>query len=491
MYFKIGIMKNCTALLFSFLISINLFSQAQEATLLGQWKDTTLTPTRAFNNPYNEVWGVAVNGREFAVVGTTFGTHFVDVTDPNNPTEVVRIKGKDDGEALIHRDFHDYNGYLYAVADEGFSSLQIMDITTLPDSVTVVYDSDDLLTQAHNIFIDTATARLYSFASFSTNLPMANGVMIFDISTPDDPKYLGSYNQFAGLSPSHVHDGYVRNNIAFLNCEREGLAIVDYTDPANPKTIGDLPSNAYQQSGYNHSGWANDDGSYYYMMDETWGTDIKAVDLSDPEDLQVSTYFDAGNSAPSSIPHNALVACNYLYTSYYYDGLQVYDISDPKNPERVLFYDTSKLPDERGYAGAWGVYPHLPSGNILITDMQEGLIVLEAIDSGCDPNANLQDLFRGSSSNDEIFSTSSLEIFPNPLSGNELSITWSGLEVQEGTQVLLTNLQGKTIEAWELNLIPNQTNNLRLSSPQLKNGIYFLNIQNGQSSFSKKIVINN
>lgn len=484
-------MKNYLALLLGMCVAFNLFSQAEEATLLGNWKDTTLTPTRAFNNPYNEVWGVAVNGREFAVVGTTFGTHFIDVTDPLNPTEVVRIEGKDTGEALIHRDFHDYNGYLYAVADEGFSSLQILDITTLPDSVTVVYDSDDLITQAHNIFIDTANAKLYTFAGFSTSLPMASGVMIFDISTPDQPVHLGSYNQFAGLSPSHVHDGYIRNNIAFLNCERFGLAIVDYSDPDNPEAIGSLPSNAYQQSGYNHSGWANDDGSYYYMLDETWGTDIKAVNLSDRNDLEVSTYFDAGNPATTSIPHNALVGCNYLYTSYYYDGLQVYDISDPKNPERVLYYDTSELPDERGYAGAWGVYPHLPSGNILITDMQEGLFVLEAIDSGCDPNANLQDLFAGTTSNKEIFSTNSIDIFPNPLSGNELSITWKGQTIQEEIQISLTNLQGKIMERWEVNFGTNQTINLEFNSAQNTNGIYFLNIRSGHSVTTRKIVINN
>ena len=34
----------------------------------------------------------------------------------------------------------DYNGYLYAVCDENASSLQIMDLSYLPDSVHLVYD---------------------------------------------------------------------------------------------------------------------------------------------------------------------------------------------------------------------------------------------------------------------------------------------------------------------------------------------------------------
>ena len=61
------------------------------------------------------------------------------------------------GGGVIHRDYHDFSGYLYIVCDEGSSStLQIIDITNLPNSVNTVYDSDILFTRAHNIFIDTA-----------------------------------------------------------------------------------------------------------------------------------------------------------------------------------------------------------------------------------------------------------------------------------------------------------------------------------------------
>ena len=49
--------------------------------------------------------------------------------------------GRAVGPEIIHRDYHDYQGYLYAVSDEGAASLQIIDISTLPDSASVVYDS--------------------------------------------------------------------------------------------------------------------------------------------------------------------------------------------------------------------------------------------------------------------------------------------------------------------------------------------------------------
>jgi hypothetical protein len=45
----------------------------------------------------------------------------------------------------------------------------------------------------------------------------------------------------------------------------------------------------------------------------------------------------------------------------------------------VAYYDTYLGPDAAFYAGAWGVNPNLPSGNILISDIQSGLWVFGAL----------------------------------------------------------------------------------------------------------------
>ncbi|HFC00302.1 MAG TPA: hypothetical protein ENJ53_05810, partial [Phaeodactylibacter sp.] len=119
-------------------LNLSLFAQ-QEATLLGTWDDPNIPPSFAYDNTYNEVWGLAVNNKEIAVIGSTLGTHFIDVTDPSNPIELTNafVQGAVYGGGIVHRDFHDYNGYLYAVCDEGPSTLQIIDISNLPDSTTV------------------------------------------------------------------------------------------------------------------------------------------------------------------------------------------------------------------------------------------------------------------------------------------------------------------------------------------------------------------
>ena len=108
-----------------------------------------------YDNTYNECWGLLVNNREFAVIGSTAGTHFFDITDPQNSLQVAFVAGAYTGGGVIHRDYHDFSGYLYIVCDEGSSStLQIVDITNLPNSVNTVYDSNELF-QNPTIFLLT------------------------------------------------------------------------------------------------------------------------------------------------------------------------------------------------------------------------------------------------------------------------------------------------------------------------------------------------
>jgi len=153
-----------TLLLFLFVLPFLLKAQPTQLNLLGTWSDPSLPETSSFFGAYNEIWGLAVNDHEIAVIGSTMGTHFIDVTDPTNPIELTNafVQGAAAGPDLVHRDYHDYQGFMYAVADENSNStLQIIDIRNLPESTTVVYDNNDFFTRSHNVFIDSTQARLY------------------------------------------------------------------------------------------------------------------------------------------------------------------------------------------------------------------------------------------------------------------------------------------------------------------------------------------
>ncbi|MEN0048316.1 MAG: choice-of-anchor B family protein [Bacteroidota bacterium] len=463
--------------LFAFLLfTHNFFAQdtPQQLELLGHWKDSTLTGSFAFNNTYNEVWGIEKNGHEYAIVGSTKGTHFIDVTNTDSLFEAFFIKGNDSGGRIIHRDYHDSGDYLYAVADEGNSTLQVIDISALPEEIEVIYNSANLFARAHNIFIDESQQHLYTFATSGGGL--FSPIRIYDISQSPTIELMAAYGAFGGVAISHVHDGYVQDNIAYLNCGNDGFFVIDFTDVLDPVVLEYLSSSSYPEAGYNHSGWLGSDCNHYYMADENWGRAMKVVDLTTRGEAEVISLFDAESDSPFSIPHNQIVACDYLYASYYYDGLQVYDISDPKNPLRVAHYATSKMSHRNNYEGAWGVYPFLPSGNILVSDMQEGLFVLKGMEDNCDATASSIVCANTTTSTKENFTQNEINIYPQPAS-TTLHVNLPQSATVNSFQ--LFNIQGKLMQTWQLDT---KTRKVELDlSTALPNGVYNLVLNNNQA----------
>lgn len=340
---------------------VSTFTYAQESlnvNVLFHWDDQTIPAEPIYNLNYNEVWGVAINEREYAIIGSTIGTHIFDVTDPINSTQVEFIPGA--SGQVIHRDFHDYQGYLYIVCDEGPGTLQIANLNQLPDSATVVYDSNNLFSRTHNIFIDTLNGVLYN---------TDGGV--YSLENPEDPIEIVDLN--IGSLFDHGHDLYVRNDTAFWHSGPTGLHIYDFSvDMENPTFLG-----SFSLGEYNHSGWLNNEGNIYVFAEETFNTDVQICDVSDLANINIISSVNSGGGS-NSIPHNVIIKDDYLYISYYHDGLYIFDISDPVNPSLFGFYDTEPGPSiPYSWHGAWGVYPFLPSGNILVSDTRHGLFIMD------------------------------------------------------------------------------------------------------------------
>jgi len=409
--------------------------------LLFQWDDSTLVGSNAYDNTYNEIWGLNINGREIAVIGSTAGTHFFDVTEPALSSQIAFIAGAYTGPGVIHRDYHDIEGYLYIVCDEGSTStLQIVDITNLPNSVNTVYDSNSLLNKVHNIFIDTATTKLYACAT-------GEAMEVFSLTDPQNPSLIYTYNNVG-----HVHDAYVKNDTAFLNCGNDGLRIMDFT---MVNTLGDNPNElasfiSYPDAGYNHSGWLSDDGTIYAMQDENHGYDIKILDVSDYTNISVLSTFNSGVDV-NSMAHNGIIKDNLLYVAYYHDGLRVFDISDPFNPNEVNSYDTYAPNNHASYKGAWGVYPYLNSGNILVSDMQSGLYVIELNTNSTSVKQELDNTF----------------IYPNPISSTFKIYHTAATEIE------IYDIAGKMILTKKID-----TNSNTIYRNRITNGLYIYKIYN-------------
>lgn len=390
------------------MLPVILFAQATKLKLLGHWRDPALKGSAQYDNTFNEAYGFVANGHEYGIIGSTFGTHIIDVTDPEHPYERMRIPGGTSSTEVIHRDFRYYKCHIYGVCDEGGgSTLQIIDVSRLPDTAILVYNKNDLFTRVHNIFIDESKARLYTSSEKGVTGYYALG--LYDIRQPENPVYIGHYSVFGNITANHVHDCFVRNDTAYLNCGYDGMAIMDFSDAKNPKPLFTLKPNEYNYSGYNHSGWLTPDGKTYVMADETHGLPLKVFDLTDFSHAKVVSYLSVYGDSAKAIPHNPLLSCHYAYVAYYYDGLQVYDISNAKSPQLKYYYPTSTEVNYLNYKGAWGTYPFLPSGNIIVADMQNGMFIIEGPEKVCNP-ANIC-----STTATSVYSEhTSLALTPNP-----------------------------------------------------------------------------
>lgn len=452
-------MKRILLILLSSLFSFAIIAQdSLNISLIYQWSDSTIPPTSAFNNPYNEVWGYATDDAEYGIIGSTMGTHFLDLSDPSNITEVVFVEGAVTGSGIIHRDFHDYGGYLYAVCDEGASTLQVMDLSYLPDSVPVVYDSNALIKKSHNIFIDESMAKLYA-CGVSPVSGASIGVRIISLEDPENPTLLDDM-----LIGSGVHDIFVRNDTAYINRGGSGLEVYDLFDPSNPDLLGSLID--YEGQGYNHAGYLTDDGNTYVLADETHGSPVKILDVSDLSDIELVASMSS-EVATNSIPHNVLIKDDIVYVSYYYDGVYVWDISDPLNPILLGFYDTSEIPNGNSYQGCWGVYPLLPSGMILASDMQEGLFILEM-----DQTTGINDV-----SNVDFDFT----IFPNPAQ-SQFYVSFDN-PTQKEVQINIYSISGSLVLSQSISMSTSL-----IGTDNLQKGIYFVELQ-GNTSVTKKLII--
>ncbi|MEP7196411.1 MAG: choice-of-anchor B family protein [Saprospiraceae bacterium] len=459
-----------------FLIPLFGITQATKLKLLGHWRDPLLQGSAQYDNTFNEAYGFTVNDHEYAVIGSTFGTHIIDITDPTKPTERMRIKGGTSDVSVIHRDFRYYDCHLYAVCDEGEkSSLQIIDVSRLPDTAVVVYDKNELFYRSHNIFIDETKARLYTCSEKGTSGFFALG--LYDISNPELPIFLNHYNTFGDIQTNHIHDCFVRNDTAYLNGGYGGLAIMDFANYKDPKVLYTLKPNEYAYSGYNHSGWLTPDGKTYVMADETHGALLKVFDLSDFSKIKIVSYLGIYGDSSKAIPHNPLISCKYAYVSYYYDGLQVYDISNPKVPLLKYYYPTSTEVNYLNYKGAWGTFPFMPSGNIIVADMQNGMFIVEGPEKVCKP----ENVCIVTNTKNEIKST--LQITPNPFT--DAFKVQSEKPIEE---INVLNLQGKVI--YQKNHL-NQTEIVIQIDPNVSEFLFLQGkYQDGEHFYKKLVKVN-
>lgn len=317
----------------------------------------------------SNIWGYAADSMEYALVGHEGGMTVVDVTDPANPASLFTAPGPNS----IWREVRTRGTYAF-VTTEGGGGLQIVNLAYLPDSIQYYNWTGDSviagqLNSIHALQVDGNY--LYLYGSNISNAQYNGHPLIIDVTDPWDPHYAGQFIFPGSGTVSYVHDGVVRNDTGYFGHIYDGFfSVVNLADKSNPVLLAsqNTPSN------FTHNTWLSDNSNVLFTTDEVDNSFLTAYDVSDPFNIKELDKIQQ-NPGMNSVVHNTYVRNDYAVTSWYKEGVVIVDGSRPENLVITGYYDTSPLAGA-GMDGDWGVYAYLPSGNLLVSDMQEGMYVL-------------------------------------------------------------------------------------------------------------------
>jgi len=333
----------------------------------------------------NDIWGWfdAVSGNEYALMGMTNGTAFIDITDPVAPVYLGILPTATVNS--VWRDIKVYQDYAYIVADDaGAHGMQVFDLTrlrgvTLSQTFTadIVYSD---FTFAHNIAINEDTGFAYAVGTNTCG----SGLHMIDITTPSNPLFAGCYSPLAGTTHDTQCVNYQGPDPDHLNeeiCISSNLdhaEIVNVTMKSSPVQISTM---VQPEIGYAHQGWLTEDHRFFLLSDEDDEFTLNVptrTHVFDVSDLDIPVYVYAYEGSSTAIDHNRYVLGNRVFEANYTSGLRVVEFNNLASQDlvEIAFFDTFPDSDVAELSGAWSVYPYLPSGNIIVSDRSLGLFIL-------------------------------------------------------------------------------------------------------------------
>jgi len=363
------------------------------------------------------VTGAATGAARTKRVGTTTGN--ASQEEGYGPLGSVRVPGA--REAVVDGDL------AYVAARTGFSVVDIADPTeptVLAERSDIETDTDQRLAGIWDLWPWEDRLAVVGPALFSPDLPQ--GVALFDVSDPSDPQQVSFYptedaihnthfedgivyltgrdrgrsvvmidfsdddpeevgrwspldenERWAAVEPAlrTLHDVYVQDGTAYLPYWDAGTWMVDVSDPGDPSALGrvsdytleELAAVGREESflvsrtplGSDHYATVNDDGSLLLVGGESWAVDdeggvvgeagrriggasgVDLYDVSDPGNpeklstIEPPASYDQTTEGWFTTAHNADFSGDRLYTSWYFGGVAVHDVSDPADPEEL------------------------------------------------------------------------------------------------------------------------------------------------------------
>ncbi|AVI50779.1 hypothetical protein C5O00_06170 [Pukyongia salina] len=359
----------------------------------------------------NDSWGWtdSTTGKEYALIGLNNGTAFIDISNPTSPVFLGKLPTHTSNSSW--RDVKTYNDHAFIVSEANGHGMQVFDLTRLRNvsSPPETFTEDAHYSgfgRAHNIVINEDTGFAYAVGTSSYN----GGPHFINIQNPTNPTAAGGYSM-----DDYSHDAqvvtycgpdqdYIGREILIGSNENE-VIIADITNKSNPVSISTI---SYTNVNYTHQGWFTEDQRYFILGDELdeqsvgFNTRTLVFDFEDLDNPQLHTTYTGPTPA---IDHNGYVKGTKYYLANYRAGIRVIDISNIASGTMTEegYFDSYPNNDNANFSGAWNVYPYFASGNIVISDMNRGFLLVKAQSTDLvNPVAVCQDITVSLDANGEV-----------------------------------------------------------------------------------------
>jgi choice-of-anchor B domain-containing protein len=336
----------------------------------------------------NDSWGWTDpdTQREYALMGLTNGTAFVDITDPEFPVRLGFLPTQTGNSTW--RDIKTRGYYAFIVSEASDHGMQVFDLRKLrsvanPPTTFSVDAHYDAFGRAHNIVIDVDSGFAIAVGSNQGSQTCGAGLHLVDINSPLAPSFAGCFSAdgYTHDAQCITYDGpdndYTGREICLASNE-DTVTIVDVSNKASPVQLSRTP---YVGSRYTHQGWLTDDRRYFLVNDELDEIQVghnTRTYIFDVSDLDAPLLHSTYTAEVAASDHNLYVRGNYAFLSNYRSGLRILDLSDidAGNLSEVAYFDTQPASNASGTSGAWSVFPYFASGTVIISDISAGLFVV-------------------------------------------------------------------------------------------------------------------
>jgi choice-of-anchor B domain-containing protein len=341
----------------------------------------------------NDVWGWTdpATNKEYALMGRSSGTAFVDISDAENPVYLGNLPTH--SVDSVWRSIKVYANHAFIVSEAANHGMQVFDLTrlrNLPSPAPVTFSETahyNGFSRAHTITINERTGFAYAngvtaYADAAAN-KCARGLHMIDVRNPVQPVFAGCFDADGYTHDSQCvtyngPDADYRNREICFNSNEDTLTIVDVTDKKSPRQ---LSRTIYDGSAYTHQGWLTDDHSLFLVDDELDEQKLKTktrTHIFNVSDLDAPSITGFHEGTTTAIDHNLYILGRYAYQSNYRSGLRVLDISQAATAtlQEVGYFDVYPADDLPNFNGTWSNYPFFKSGVVIVSGIEQGLFML-------------------------------------------------------------------------------------------------------------------